>query len=110
MKAGFTSEIAALRMLLAGCLFAAAAAAIGASLGGFALAARITAGAATALLIVTALAPDTFWRRRDPTARVAIDAHGSERRPAPQPRAGTELYLLPVPAMVVAVVCALLAG
>lgn len=107
---GFTSETAALRMILAGCLVAAVAAAIGVSIGGLALAARVTAGAATALLAATALSPDTFWRHPSTMARVAIDDQGRDVQRAPQPRIGRELYLLPVPSMVAAVACALLAA
>lgn len=107
---GFTSETAALRMILAGCLCAAVAAAIGVSIGGLALAARVTAGAATALLTAGALAPDTFWRRPSSMARVAIDSGGRDVQRAPQARIGREVYLLSVPSMVVAVVCALLAA
>lgn len=107
---GFTSETAALRMILAGCLVAAVAAVVGVSIGGAVLAARITAGTATALLAATALAPDTFWRRPSTMARVAIDDQGRDVQRAPHPHIGRELYLLPVPSMVVAVACALLAA
>jgi hypothetical protein len=105
----FDADIA-LRVITAGSLIAAAAGAIGLTLGGFAFAARVTAITAAALLAVTALTSDSFRRNPSTTARVVVDDRGRELQQEPRPRAGKELFLLPLPSLAVAVVCALLAG